>query len=94
VRLARPEPALAPQGAPISEPGLSYAYISRVDNGARLASATALRKLAAKLGVSVHSLETGKSDPSRELAQMMLDLQARALPSRARELARQVIDSA
>ncbi len=78
----------------LSEPGLSYAYISRVENGARLPSVKALRKLAPKLGVSVHWLETGKSDPSRELAQMVLDLQARAVPRRARELARQVIDSA
>jgi transcriptional regulator with XRE-family HTH domain len=44
----------------LSSPGVSYAYISRIEAGARTPSVKALRKLAQKLGVSVEYLETGK----------------------------------
>lgn len=40
-------------------PGVSYAYISRIEAGTRQPSVKALRKLAAKLGVSTEYLETG-----------------------------------
>src|SRR6266567_3556854 len=43
----------------LSSPGVSYAYISRIEAGARRPSVKALRKLARKLGVSVEYLETG-----------------------------------
>src|SRR6266511_1329489 len=43
----------------LSSPGVSYAYISRIEAGARTPSVKALRKLAQKLGVSVEFLETG-----------------------------------
>ena len=43
----------------LSTPGVSYAYISRIEAGARQPSVKALRKIAAKLGVSVEYLETG-----------------------------------
>ena len=43
----------------LSSPGVSYAYISRIEAGARTPSFKALRKLAQKLGVSVEYLETG-----------------------------------
>lgn len=43
----------------LSEPGCSYAYISRIEAGARSPSVKVLRKLAPKLGVSVVWLETG-----------------------------------
>jgi tetratricopeptide (TPR) repeat protein len=43
----------------LSEPGVSYAYISRIEAGARRPSVKALRRLAPKLGVSVEYLETG-----------------------------------
>jgi transcriptional regulator with XRE-family HTH domain len=43
----------------ISEPGVSYAYISRVEAGTRQPSEKALRKLAARLGVTPLFLETG-----------------------------------
>ncbi|HEX6490135.1 MAG TPA: helix-turn-helix domain-containing protein [Gaiellaceae bacterium] len=43
----------------LSEPGISYAYISRIEAGARRPSVKALRKLAPKLGVTVEYLETG-----------------------------------
>lgn len=43
----------------LSAPGISYAYISRIEAGARQPSVKALRKLAPKLGVSPEYLETG-----------------------------------
>jgi transcriptional regulator with XRE-family HTH domain len=47
----------------IAEPGVSYAYISRIEGGARDPSVKALRKIAGKLGVSAHWLETGEEEP-------------------------------
>src|SRR5215208_4430839 len=44
----------------LSSPGVSYAYISRIEAGARTPSVKALRKLSQKLAVSVEYLETGK----------------------------------
>src|SRR5512132_4560128 len=43
----------------LASPGVSYAYISRIEAGARRPSVKALRQLAPKLGVSVEYLETG-----------------------------------
>jgi transcriptional regulator with XRE-family HTH domain len=50
----------------LSEPGVSYAYISRIEAGARTPSVKALRKLARKLGVTVEQLETGERTPLQE----------------------------
>ncbi|HEY5660510.1 MAG TPA: helix-turn-helix domain-containing protein [Gaiellaceae bacterium] len=44
----------------LSSPGVSYAYISRIEAGVRTPSVKALRKLSRKLGVSVEYLETGR----------------------------------
>ena len=44
----------------LSGPGVSYAYISRIEAGARTPSVKALRMLARKLGVGVEYLETGR----------------------------------
>jgi transcriptional regulator with XRE-family HTH domain len=44
----------------LSSPGVSYAYISRIEAGARTPSVKALRKLAQRLNVSVEYLETGR----------------------------------
>ena len=46
----------------LSEPGISYAYISRVEAGARTPSRRALEKLARKLDVTALYLETGSDD--------------------------------
>ena len=46
----------------LSSPGVSYAYISRVEAGARNPSEKALRALAPKLGVTVLYLETGSDE--------------------------------
>jgi transcriptional regulator with XRE-family HTH domain len=43
----------------LSSPGITYAYISRIEAGARTPSVKALRMLARKLGVTPELLETG-----------------------------------
>jgi len=76
----------------LAAPGVSYAYISRIEANARKPSVHALRKLAPKLQVSVYWLETGKDDLAEQLAQLVLDHQGRALPRRAAALARAVLE--
>ena len=44
----------------LSQPGVSYAYISRLEAGTRTPSVKALRLLAPRLNVSVEWLETGQ----------------------------------
>jgi len=63
----------------LSSPGVSYAYISRIEAGARTPSVKALRKLAQKLGVAVEYLETGRDirevdDRELKLANAELEL--------------------
>src|SRR3989449_2383289 len=43
----------------LASPGVSYAYISRIEAGTRQPSVKALRMLARKLGVTADYLETG-----------------------------------
>ena len=74
----------------LASEGVTYAYISRLEANARTPSIKALRKLAAKLDVSVHWLETGEHDPAERLAQLVLEHQRRPLPRRAVTLARAV----
>ena len=47
----------------LSSPGISYAYISRIEAGARTPPVKALRRIAGKLGVTVEHLETGEATP-------------------------------
>jgi len=64
----------------LSAPGVSYAYISRIEAGARTPSVKALRMLAAKLEVSVDYLETGRDirdADDRELRLSDLELEVR-----------------
>lgn len=64
----------------LSGPGVSYAYISRIEAGERRPSVKALRVLAAKLGVSAEYLETGRdmrADEERELRLADAELQIR-----------------
>jgi tetratricopeptide (TPR) repeat protein len=56
----------------LSAPGVSYAYISRIEAGTRQPSVKALRKLAAKLGVSPEYLETGMDVRDVELRELRL----------------------
>jgi transcriptional regulator with XRE-family HTH domain len=64
----------------LAAPGVSYAYISRIEAGTRQPSVKALRKLATKLGISADYLETGSDlDPeaARELKLADLELAIR-----------------
>ena len=56
----------------LSAPGVSYAYISRIEAGSRQPSVKALRKLAAKLGISAEYLETGQDLGPREGRELRL----------------------
>jgi transcriptional regulator with XRE-family HTH domain len=48
----------------LSAPGISYAYISRIEADERDPSVKALRKIANTLGVTVEHLETGEPTPT------------------------------
>ena len=64
----------------LAAPGVSYAYISRIEAGTRQPSVKALRRLAAKLGVSADYLETGSDldvEAERELKLTDLELAVR-----------------
>lgn len=75
----------------LAAPGVSYAYISRIEAGARRPSVRALRQLAPRLGVSVAWLETGAQDPGYELAQLVLDHKGSPPPRQALALARRIV---
>jgi transcriptional regulator with XRE-family HTH domain len=75
----------------LASEGVTYAYISRLEANTRTPSIKALRKLATKLDVSVHWLETGEEDPAEELARLVLEHQRHPLPRRAVMLARAVL---
>ncbi len=64
----------------LAAPGVSYAYISRIEAGTRQPSVKALRRLASKLGVTADYLETGADLPpgeDRELRLANLELAVR-----------------
>src|SRR2546423_2336794 len=50
----------------LAGPGVSYAYVSRIEGGQRRPSLRAIRVLARKLGVSAQYLETGSLTTSEE----------------------------
>src|SRR5215469_13466809 len=56
----------------LSSPGITYAYISRIEAGARTPSMKALRMLAKKLGVTPEYLETGSELDASELRELRL----------------------
>jgi transcriptional regulator with XRE-family HTH domain len=56
----------------LSAPGVSYAYISRIEAGARRPSVKALRLLAKKLGVTPGYLETGSDLGDAEARELRL----------------------
>src|SRR5436190_11694719 len=77
----------------ISGPGVSYAYISRIENGQRLPSVRALRFLAGRLGVDADYLEDGRAIPAAKerelrLADAELELRLGNDLTRAEELLR------
>jgi tetratricopeptide (TPR) repeat protein len=56
----------------LAAPGVSYAYISRIEAGTRQPSVKALRRLAAKLDVSAGYLETGSHLDAAETRELRL----------------------
>jgi transcriptional regulator with XRE-family HTH domain len=82
----------------LASPGVSYAYISRIEAGTRQPSVKALRRLGAKLGVSAEYLETGSVlDPAerRELRLADLELAIRLGDSEhVEEQLRELVDEA
>src|SRR6266571_2987273 len=83
----------------LSSPGVSYAYISRIEAGARTPSVKALRMLAQKLGVSVEYLETGREIGDAEarelrLSDAELELRLGEDTAAAEEKLRSVLDEA
>jgi len=48
----------------LSSPGISYAYISRIEKDVRTPSVKAMRRIAEKLGVTVEHLERGQPTPT------------------------------
>src|SRR5437763_16019644 len=64
----------------LASPGVSYAYISRIEGGQRQPSLRAIRKLARALGVSAQYLETGSTtttDEDREIRLSEAELRLR-----------------
>jgi transcriptional regulator with XRE-family HTH domain len=83
----------------LSSPGVSYAYISRIEAGARTPSVKALRKLAQKLGVSVEYLETGRDirdvdDRELRLADAELELRLAENTEEAERKLSELLDEA
>jgi transcriptional regulator with XRE-family HTH domain len=80
----------------LASPGISYAYISRIEADARTPSVKAMRRIAGKLGVTVEHLETGEPTPTEvAVADAGLDFgsltraELRAIRSAAAEGARE-----
>jgi transcriptional regulator with XRE-family HTH domain len=69
----------------LAEPGVSYAYLSRIERGERAPSVKALRLIAPKLGVTAAYLETGSHMP--DLAALIVE--RRLLRRRLRALQRE-----
>jgi len=82
----------------LAAPGVSYAYISRIEAGTRQPSVKALRRLAAKLDVSAGYLETGSHldvSETRELRLTDLELGIRLGEETGADAAlRQLVDEA
>jgi transcriptional regulator with XRE-family HTH domain len=75
----------------LADEGVTYSHISYVEANRRQPSLKALRKLAAKLDVSPHWLETSQDDPAEQLARLVLEHPGRRLPPQAASLARRVL---
>jgi tetratricopeptide (TPR) repeat protein len=81
----------------LSAPGISYAYISRIEAGARRPSVKALRMLAQKLAVTAEYLETGSeigASEARELRLADLELRLRLDGEELTEELHEVLDDA
>ena len=81
----------------LSGPGVSYAYISRIEAGARRPSVKALRMLAKKLGVTPEYLETGSQlieTDARELRLAEIELSLRLDDQASDDDLREILDEA
>src|SRR5438105_3228016 len=83
----------------LSSPGVSYAYISRIEAGTRQPSGKALRMLARKLGVSAEYLETGselgaQEDRELRMADAELKLRLGEDPTEAQRVLSAVLEEA
>jgi tetratricopeptide (TPR) repeat protein len=83
----------------LSSPGVSYAYISRIEAGARTPSVKALRMLARRLQVSVEYLETGRDirdvdERELKLADAELELRLAGNASEAERKLEELLDEA
>src|SRR5437762_13231996 len=83
----------------LAEPGISYAYLSRIEAGQRAPSLKALRIVARKLGVTPEHLETGAAvsvATARELRATEAELRLRVDddPSHAEAIFRDLVDEA
>jgi tetratricopeptide (TPR) repeat protein len=83
----------------LASPGVSYAYISRIEAGTRQPSVKAVRMLARKLGVSPVYLETGSEvDPAEErelkLAAAELELRLSDDPSGVEQTLTRLVEEA
>jgi tetratricopeptide (TPR) repeat protein len=83
----------------LAGPGVSYAYISRIEAGARRPSVKALRVLAQKLGVSADYLETGREirdveERELRLTDAELELRLAADPSEPAKRLRDLLEEA
>src|SRR5436309_9914512 len=81
----------------LSSPGVSYAYISRIEAGTRQPSVKALRMLARKLGVSAEYLETGselgaQEDREFRMADAELKLRLGEDPAEAERILSEVLE--
>lgn len=83
----------------LAGPGVSYAYVSRIEGGQRQPSLRAIRTLARKLGVSAQYLETGSTTTSEEdreirLSEAELRLRLGDSPAEAEDTLRDVLREA
>ncbi len=83
----------------LASPGVSYAYISRIEAGTRQPSVKALRMLARKLGVSADFLETGSElapgeQRELEIASAELSMRLEAHSAEVSEALERLLDEA
>jgi transcriptional regulator with XRE-family HTH domain len=78
----------------LAAPGVSYAFVSRIEAGARIPSVKTLRKIAPTLKTTVAWLETGMPDPAEELAEIVFQYRGNPLPRTATVLAKRILGGA
>jgi transcriptional regulator with XRE-family HTH domain len=81
----------------LAVPGVSYAYVSKIENEIRKPTKKAIRVLAERLGVSAHYLETGELIPAAvereiQVSDAELELRLHGDRGKAREVFTAVVD--